>query len=579
MRPFGCPVTILNIIDHLGKFNGKADEGFFVGYSLYSKAFKVFNSRIRIVEENLHIRFSESTPNVIGTQSNGFTDPKSSHDDGSKPSSDNGKKVDEDPRKENECNDQEKEDNVNSTNNVNTISSTVNAVGTNKDNELPFDPNMPALEDVNTFNFLSDDEDDRAMADMNNLDTIIQVSPIPTTRIHKDHLLDQIEEEVYVCQPPGFEDSDFLLEYTRLKKHYMDYIKLLELGLQVKQKKDGIFISQDKYVTEILKKFRFTKVKTSSTPMETQKPLLKNEDGKEVYVHMYRLMIGSLMYLTPSRLDIMFAIPQPSDPMEHVANEAVHKELGDSLVRAATTVSSLEAEQDNGNINKTQSKATPNESSSQRTDSGGGPRVLELEKIKTSQHNEIASLKRKVKKLKKRNRLRTHKLKRLCKVDLTARVESSDNKKVWVRMHPNRGGGLMLLINIKRLPYLMFKMMQRCLDLGGGEVFVAEQEVVKDVNENVVEEVVNAAQDSTATTTITIEEITLAQALEALKISKRKVKGTVIQEQEDPEPVKPKKKDQIRLDEEVAKRLQAEFDEKEDLQERELKKNKKLILP
>ncbi|GKE74785.1 ribonuclease H-like domain-containing protein [Tanacetum coccineum] len=67
MRPFGCPVTILNTIDHLGKFDGKADEGFFIGYSLNSKAFRVFNSRTRIVEENLHSRFSESTPNVVGT--------------------------------------------------------------------------------------------------------------------------------------------------------------------------------------------------------------------------------------------------------------------------------------------------------------------------------------------------------------------------------------------------------------------------------------------------------------------------------------------------------------------------------
>ncbi|GJW88878.1 putative ribonuclease H-like domain-containing protein [Tanacetum coccineum] len=156
MRPFGCPVTILNTIDHLGKFDSKADKGFFVGYSLNSKAFR-FNSRTRIVEENLHI--SESTPNVVGsgpdwlfdidaltramnydpfvagTQSNDFAgtkasdnagqarketepvknyillplwiadppysqDPKNSHDDGSKPSSDDGKNVDEDPRKD-----------------------------------------------------------------------------------------------------------------------------------------------------------------------------------------------------------------------------------------------------------------------------------------------------------------------------------------------------------------------------------------------------------------------------------------------------------------------------------------------
>ncbi|GJT49856.1 retrovirus-related pol polyprotein from transposon TNT 1-94 [Tanacetum coccineum] len=64
MRPFGCPVTILNTLDHLGKFDGKADEGFFVGYSMNSKAFRVFNSRTRIVEENLHITFLENKPNV-----------------------------------------------------------------------------------------------------------------------------------------------------------------------------------------------------------------------------------------------------------------------------------------------------------------------------------------------------------------------------------------------------------------------------------------------------------------------------------------------------------------------------------
>ncbi|GJS47476.1 putative ribonuclease H-like domain-containing protein [Tanacetum coccineum] len=252
MRPFGCLVTILNTIDHLGKFDGKADEGFFIGYSLNSKVFRVFNSRTRIVEENLHIRFSKSIPNalgsgldwlfnidaltrtmnyepiVAGTQSNGFVgtkesdnagqarkeiepikdyillplwtvdppysqDPKSSHDDGSKPSSDDGKKVDEDPRKESECNDQEKEDNVNSTNNVNAAGTNkVNDVGGKTSIELPFDPNMPALEDYSIFDFSRDDEDDGAVADINNLDTTIQVSPIPTTRIHKDHPLNQV---------------------------------------------------------------------------------------------------------------------------------------------------------------------------------------------------------------------------------------------------------------------------------------------------------------------------------------------------------------------------------------------------
>ncbi|GKE72624.1 hypothetical protein Tco_1534665, partial [Tanacetum coccineum] len=118
---------------------------------------------------------------------------KSSHDDGSKPSSDDGKKVDEDPRKESECNDQENEDNVNNTNNVNAAGTNeVNVVGGKISIKLPFDPNIPALEDYSIFDFSKDDEDDGTMVDMNNLDTTIQVSPIPTIRIYKDHPLDQV---------------------------------------------------------------------------------------------------------------------------------------------------------------------------------------------------------------------------------------------------------------------------------------------------------------------------------------------------------------------------------------------------
>nr|GEU63848.1 hypothetical protein [Tanacetum cinerariifolium] len=219
MRPFECPVTILNTEDHLVKLDGKADKGFFVRYYVNSKAFRVFNNKTRIVEENLHIRFSENTPNVVGsrpdwlfdidtltrtinyepivacTRSNGFADLKSSQDNGCKPSSDDGKKVDEDPSKENECKDKEKENNVNNTNNVNTISSTVNTASTDKINaigELPFDPDMPALEDIGTFDFSNEDEDDDAVVDMKNLDTTIQVSHTLTTRIYKNHPLNQV---------------------------------------------------------------------------------------------------------------------------------------------------------------------------------------------------------------------------------------------------------------------------------------------------------------------------------------------------------------------------------------------------
>ncbi|GJS08768.1 putative ribonuclease H-like domain-containing protein [Tanacetum coccineum] len=781
--PFGCPVTILNTIDHLSKFDGKADEDFFVGYSLNSKAFRVFNSRTRIVKENLHIRFSESTPNTVGSGLDWLFDidaltrtmnyePISSHDDESKPLSDGRKKVNEDLRKESECNDQEKEDNVNNTNNVNVASTNeVNAIGEKTSIKLPIDPNMPALEDYSIFDSSKDDEDDSAEADMNNLDTTIQVSHILTTRIHKDHPLDQviedfqsatqtrrmsksleehgfvstiqqrtnhkdlqnclfacflsqeepkkekkikeaceknkarlvaqgytqeegidydevfapvariegirlflayasfkdfvvyqmdvksallygkIEEEVYVCQPPGFEDPDFpdrvykvekalyglhqapRAWYETLSTYLLDngfqrgkidktlFIKRHKgeltffLGLQVQQKKDGIFISQDKYVDEILKKFGFTEVKTASTPMESQKPLLKDEDGEEVDVHMYRLISwqckkqtvvanstteaeyvaasschGQVLWIQNQLLDyghklmllglccycwvttaemfkfwssavaktineevqlhalmdgkrivitetsvrrslrladangidcfsnsttfenlalmgpkttawnefsstmasaiiclatnqkfnfsklifdsmvrnldnlsrkiLMYPreitsmdtkIPQYSGPTKHVADEAIHKERGESLVRAATTASSLEAE------------------------------VLDLETTKTTQANEI-------------------------------------------------------MFNVDAL--------------AGEEVFVVEQ------SENFVEEVVDDAQ------TITTEEITLAQALAELKSAKPKAdkdkgKGIVIEEPVVEQVKSIKRLEQIRLDEELAFKLQA----------------------
>ncbi|GJY83421.1 putative ribonuclease H-like domain-containing protein [Tanacetum coccineum] len=275
--------------------------------------------------------------------------------------------------------------------------------------------------------------------------------------VKRAFLYGKIEEEVYVCQPPGFEDPDFpdrvykvekalyrlhqapRAWYETLSTYLLDngfqrgkidktlFIKRYKgeltffLGLQVQQKKDGIFISQDKYVVEILKKFGFTEVKTASTPMETQKPLLKDEDGEEVDVHMYRLMIGLLMYLTSS----------------------------------------------------------------------GPPCMLR------------------------------------CLMN----------------------GGFQP--EMKTLPWLMMMIDKGCLDvdaLNGEEVFVAWK------NENVVEEIVDAAQVST-------EEITLAQALADLKSTKPKAKGIDFRELEPEKPLK--KKDQLKLDEEIALKLQAEIDEEE----------------
>ncbi|GKC65217.1 putative ribonuclease H-like domain-containing protein [Tanacetum coccineum] len=164
-----------------------------------------------------------------------------------------------------------------------------------------------------------------------------------------------IKEEVYVCQPHSFQDplfpdkvykvekalyglhqaprawyetlSTYLIEngFRRgtidktlfIKKDKGDILLVqissmgeltFFLGLQVQQKEDGIFISKEKYVAEILKKFDFAIVKTASTPIETNKALVKDEEAEAVDVHLYISMIGSLMYLTVSRPDIMFAV-------------------------------------------------------------------------------------------------------------------------------------------------------------------------------------------------------------------------------------------------------------------------------
>ncbi|GKF17669.1 hypothetical protein Tco_0062587 [Tanacetum coccineum] len=85
------------------------------------------------------------------------------------------------------------------------------------------------------------------------------------------------------------------------------------LGLQVKQSQTGLFISQDKYVANMLKKFDLTSVKIAITPMETKMALTKDKESVDVDVHLYRSMIGSLMYLISSRADIMFAVCTYSD--------------------------------------------------------------------------------------------------------------------------------------------------------------------------------------------------------------------------------------------------------------------------
>nr|GEW25925.1 hypothetical protein [Tanacetum cinerariifolium] len=432
-RPFGCHVTILNTLDPLGKFDGKADEGFLVGYSINRKAFRVFNIVVGNqpnhnagIKENIDAgkvgKETESDQQyvLLPLWSTGLQDPQNIDADASFDVKENENEVHvslsirDKPMKHDEkakrkakgkshvilstgvkdLNHEFEEFSVNSTNRVNTTSAPVTAVRPNPTNSTnSFNvADMPALEDI----VYSDYEDDVGVeADFTNLETTISVSPIPTTReegIDYDEVFAPVARieaiRLFLAYDSfmGFMDLKtliILIRFIEWSKHsmglhsaprawyetlanyllengfqrrkinqtlfikkqkgdillvqvYVDDIifgstnkelcqafeKLMKdkfkmssmgeliffLGLQVKKKDDGIFISQDKYVAKILRMFGFTDVKLANTPIKTKKPLLKDPDGEDVDVHIYMSMISSLMYLTSSRPDIMFGV-------------------------------------------------------------------------------------------------------------------------------------------------------------------------------------------------------------------------------------------------------------------------------
>ncbi|GJT59935.1 hypothetical protein Tco_1003468, partial [Tanacetum coccineum] len=227
----------------------------------------------------------------------------------------------------------------------------------------------------------------------------------------------------------------------------------------------------------------------------------------------------------PKRKDT--EVPQPSGPTTNVADEAVYEERDDSLERAATTATGLDAEQDRGNINKTQSKATPNEPSSLGTSSGGGPRRQETmgdtiaqtrsENVskfsndplpqETAQAQEITTLKLRVKKLDKKGGSRTHKLKRLYKVGRSARIVSSDEASLGDQEDASKEGRKINDIDKDAKIALVDETQGRYVDdimfdvsdLAGEVVFIIEQ----------------GASDKHVN--LSVEEVTLAQVLAALK--------------------------------------------------------------
>nr|GEX20236.1 hypothetical protein [Tanacetum cinerariifolium] len=390
--------------DPNGKFDGKADEGLLVGYSNTDDA-----TNFKVKEPEFEVKEPESTVHVSPSSSA----KSKKHDDKTKREAKGKSHVELSTGFRNLS--KEFEDFFdNNLNEVNAASTLVPAVGqssTNSTNTFSaagpsntdvsptlgkssyVDPsqylddlNIPALEDIT---YSDNEEDVGVKADFSNLETNITISPIPTTRVHKDHHVTQIngdlslapqtrsmtrmvkeqggltqinnddfhtckfacflsqeepkrmdvksaflygtiKEEVYVCQPPGFEDPDYpdkvykvveaiyglhqaprawyetlanyLLEnnlckaFEKLMKDKFQMSSMGELtfflGLQVKQKQDEIFISQDKYVAEILRKFGLTDRKSASTPIDTEKPLLKDPGGEDVDVHTYRYLKG-----------------------------------------------------------------------------------------------------------------------------------------------------------------------------------------------------------------------------------------------------------------------------------------------
>ncbi|GJU23908.1 hypothetical protein Tco_1157250 [Tanacetum coccineum] len=269
--------------------------------------------------------------------------------------------------------------------------------------------------------------------------------------------------------------------------------------------------------------------------------------------------------------------------LEDEEDEDVHKELGNSLVKATTTASSLEVEQDSGGGPKCQETMgdTIAQTRFENVSKHSNDSLLAREKTKTTQQNEIASLKRRVKKLEQKKRLRTHGLKRLHKVGMSRRVESSGDEEDLGKDTSKQGRRInaidvdedITLVNVQDdVDNEMFDVDA----LNDEEVFVAEQEVANEKDDD--------------------GEITLAQALIEMKSTKPKVKGVVIQEPGEStttitissqqsqdkgkgimieEPVKPmKKKDQISFDKEVALKLHVEFDEEERLAREKVEKEK-----
>nr|GEV33841.1 hypothetical protein [Tanacetum cinerariifolium] len=310
--------------DHLGKFEGKLDEGFLVGYFVNIKTFRGKGLEWLFDIDSLTISMNYE-PVTRGNQTN--------HDAGTQSSDD--KDVDEVPCKGDEgvskgsgIDDQERTNH--STQDVNTVGPSINTANTNINTDSlnintvgSNDPSMPTLEETGIFDDVYDDREMGTEADTNNLELLTVVSPIPTTRVHKDHPKEQIirdlnlatqtkrminflKKMLWLATTTSREEqiieiiiTAYLLVFSlnknpkrnkkdergivvRNKERLVVQCYTQEEGIDYDKKDDGIFICQDKYVVDILKKFGFSSVKIASTPMEPNKALIKDVEAEDV---------------------------------------------------------------------------------------------------------------------------------------------------------------------------------------------------------------------------------------------------------------------------------------------------------
>nr|GEU61402.1 uncharacterized mitochondrial protein AtMg00810-like [Tanacetum cinerariifolium] len=321
MRPFGYPVTIHNTLDPLGKFDRKADEGFLVGYSV-SRSRPTWLFDIDTLTKSMNYQ-----PVITGNQPNSSTDHQNTNDDATfevkepkfevkKPESQvhvspssSVKTKKRDDKTTRESKGKSLVEFATGPSNT-TVSLTIGKSSYVDPSQYPDDPNMPALEDI-TY---SDDKEDVGFEDLdypNKLYKVVKAlyglhqAPRAWYETLANYLLEngfhrgQIDQTLFIKKKKG----DILLVHV-----YVDDIIFGSTNKDFKAEARWIFISQDKYVAEILRKFGLTIKKLASTPIDTEKPLLKDPDGEDVDVHTYMSMIGSLMYLTSSRQDIMFDV-------------------------------------------------------------------------------------------------------------------------------------------------------------------------------------------------------------------------------------------------------------------------------